>query len=361
MKTLCLYLFAAVPGLFVAQPNCGFPGDTNNDGRADFLDLLPIGLRYGAVFEPRPDWSTDWFLQCFEPWPNGLPATGINTGFSDTDGNGVVDSLDAEIIVFNYDSLHNAPSVPPPLPYLPPLNPAIPCAGLSYAFREDPDDPRRFYADVFFEAPPTFPGALAAALRLTYDPAFVIDDSTRVLFDPSDADLMGVGAAFRSTTLQRQLPSGTVEMAVSGRGSQALVVPRRIGIVSFIITEDVIIRNDTVPFTLAFDQSLIITLLEEAVCHSVQTDTLLLVRLATTAAEKPSFRLFPNPVTGVLQLDAPESFQAYGITVYNATGAPVRSAKGHVRSLDLSGLTPGWHLVEIHGNEGVFRQKILVR
>ncbi len=361
MKTLFLCLCLVIAVTLSAQPQCGFPGDTTNDGRADYLDLLPLGLVYGELFEPRPDWSINWLLQCFEPWTSALPATGINSGFSDTNGDGAIDSLDVDILVMNYDSMHNAPAMPPIMPYQPPTAPNIPCAGLFYTFRKDQFDPARFYADVFFQASNTFPGAMAAAMRFTYDPMFVIDDSTRVVFDPADTDLMGVGAAFRSTTVQRQLPPGVVEMAVSGRAQNTLMVPRQLGTVSFVITEDVIIRNDTVPFSLVFDHSLIINNSEFAICHNTLVDTLKLILTATSTAASPGLKLYPNPTQGYLYLDAPETMVVKSFVVYDALGRQVLRREGNTRVWELEPLDAGWYRVVVYGDAEIFRQLVFIR
>ena len=93
-----------------------FPGDTNNDGIANYYDILPIGLAYDSLGPPRELPSFNWEAQEFFPWGKILPFSGVEYGFIDCDGNGIIDSLDVEAIALNYDSMQMEAN-PPPMPY----------------------------------------------------------------------------------------------------------------------------------------------------------------------------------------------------------------------------------------------------
>ena len=82
-----------------SQPIVMFPGDTNNDGTANQYDILPVGIAYGTEGFPRPGATQDWLPQ-FLPnqWLENLPVSGVNFGFIDSDGNGMIDSLDIDAI-----------------------------------------------------------------------------------------------------------------------------------------------------------------------------------------------------------------------------------------------------------------------
>ena len=100
---------------------CGqvlFPGDTNNDGLCNYLDLLPVGLCYGLEGPPRPIPGTAWLPSNYILWPQNMPGTVLNHAFADADGNGFVDSLDLTAILLNYGLSQNQ-SVPEPMSYFP--------------------------------------------------------------------------------------------------------------------------------------------------------------------------------------------------------------------------------------------------
>lgn len=360
MKTTFFALLLLMRLAASAQPFCGYPGDANNDGRANALDLLAVGLSYGAFFEPRPDPSTNWAPHCFEPWPQLLPFSMINAGFADANGNGKIDSLDIDAIVQNYDSIQTIPAFPPPMPYQPgPVMP--PCALIRLEFRTDDVNPKKFYADVFFEADPTiFPGALGLAMRMTYPPAYIVEDSTRVLFYPDNNDLMGVGAAPFATSFQRQLPPGTVELAVAGRGNNALQSPRLVASVQFIVTQDVIIRNDTVDFALTVTNLLMINAAEFAVCTQVKTDSIRLIVPAAEPAAATTVKLWPNPARDRLRLALPDGRTPRRVQIRNAHGALV-GAYEQTAEILLGPWPPGLYWVEIDtGNEWVWRRFLLL-
>ncbi|MBK9013208.1 MAG: hypothetical protein IPM82_03480 [Saprospiraceae bacterium] len=101
-----------------AQPIILFPGDANNDGVANQYDLLPIGVAYGQEGFPRPGATLDWLPQFLpQQWLQALPVSGVNLGFCDSDGNGLIDSFDIDAIALNFDSTQTG-AQPPPMPYL---------------------------------------------------------------------------------------------------------------------------------------------------------------------------------------------------------------------------------------------------
>ena len=85
-----------------------YPGDTNNDGICNHIDLLPIGIAYNTEGIPREGATTDWVPQFYEPWPSNLPLTGVNNAFQDTDGNGFIDSPDIDAIAIKSQSRRQA-------------------------------------------------------------------------------------------------------------------------------------------------------------------------------------------------------------------------------------------------------------
>lgn len=79
-----------------------WPGDTNNDGTVNVVDLLPIGLYYGMTGTYRQNATTNWKAQSCLSWT--LP----EAAFADATGNGVVDTLDIPVIIQNYNQIHTA-------------------------------------------------------------------------------------------------------------------------------------------------------------------------------------------------------------------------------------------------------------
>ncbi|TNE65442.1 MAG: T9SS type A sorting domain-containing protein [Bacteroidetes bacterium] len=245
MKTNVLFLLLLPLSLF--SQNILLPGDANNDGRVDHLDLLAIGLNTGKTGPPRPTQGLNWMPMDFTPWAGSLPQTGVNAGFSDCDGDGIVTNDDVLAIKLHYDSLQNA-SFPPPAPYLP-VEPAPTTAvpGLVFTFDRDTvgvSDTLRlsvFYVHPFGLPEPASP--FGVAFRLEFD-EFVIQDSlTRVFFEPAATDLLFAAGATGFAD-SRAVSPGQVEFSAAGRRAPRLSFSRPLGVFEFII-EDVIVRSDT--------------------------------------------------------------------------------------------------------------------
>jgi hypothetical protein len=78
-------------------------GDTNNDGRVNQVDVLPIGLywgRTGPACQTPP--SCAWNARCCSPW-SALAAT-----YADANGDGKVDQADVLCIGLNWNKTHSA-------------------------------------------------------------------------------------------------------------------------------------------------------------------------------------------------------------------------------------------------------------
>lgn len=71
-----------------------WPGDVNNNGVVNGVDLLYWGRAFGATGAARSTESTDWSAQTGPtPWAQRFPS-GLNYAFADCDGNGKVDDED---------------------------------------------------------------------------------------------------------------------------------------------------------------------------------------------------------------------------------------------------------------------------
>jgi len=97
----CLLAFALLfsTGQLKAQV---YPGDVDNNGVVDNLDVLYMGYAYGQTGPSRINLKTEFTIQ-FVPllWSMNFP-DGINFAFADADGSGQVDHLDLLTLYANY-------------------------------------------------------------------------------------------------------------------------------------------------------------------------------------------------------------------------------------------------------------------
>ena len=101
------------------------PGDASNNGYCSHVDVLYVGLGFGAQGPIRQGASISWNQpQNFTLW-NQSTVNGVNYGHIDCDGNGIIDSMDIAAIDQNFglsaspattnDSISNVgqPGAPP--------------------------------------------------------------------------------------------------------------------------------------------------------------------------------------------------------------------------------------------------------
>lgn len=89
-----------------------WPGDANADFIADHYDILNIGRAWHYTGTGRVNATTNWVAQSSRDW-SGAFVSGLNHKHADCNGDGVVDSLDLDVITLNFGQTHlkaNAPS-----------------------------------------------------------------------------------------------------------------------------------------------------------------------------------------------------------------------------------------------------------
>jgi hypothetical protein len=93
------------------QSQSVWPGDINNNGEVDGVDLLYWGLAFGTTGPQRAAPSVDWQAQPLVPWSANFPS-GPNYAFADCNGDGVVDEGDFEDAIEENFGLFHGPLLP---------------------------------------------------------------------------------------------------------------------------------------------------------------------------------------------------------------------------------------------------------
>lgn len=97
--------------------NCVFPGDTDNNGVVNILDMLPIGLANGTTGQPRAypllpyDTAFAQIPQTAMPWTDALAnnlnfSNGVNYKYADCNGDGIINTTDTLFVVLNYGQIN---------------------------------------------------------------------------------------------------------------------------------------------------------------------------------------------------------------------------------------------------------------
>lgn len=86
-----------------------WPGDTNNDGRVDAKDVLPIGIYWKSTGTARTNAQTSWVGQQAAAWGTGAAT------YADANGDGIVDAKDILVVGLNWHKTHSSSSSAPAL------------------------------------------------------------------------------------------------------------------------------------------------------------------------------------------------------------------------------------------------------
>ena len=103
-QTLIIAIFLISGPLLFAQTL--WPGDVNDNGTVNTIDLLYCSLAKDAEGPSRPDATSDWEEQPLgEDWEQSF-ADGINFAYADCNGDGVSDDDDFDVLKDHYSFTH---------------------------------------------------------------------------------------------------------------------------------------------------------------------------------------------------------------------------------------------------------------
>lgn len=83
---------------FSTQAQVMWPGDANNSGKVNAVDLLFVGLAYNAKGPARSNANTNWQAQNFTAWSQFF-SNGLNYAYADGNGDGEIDEKDSKDVI----------------------------------------------------------------------------------------------------------------------------------------------------------------------------------------------------------------------------------------------------------------------
>jgi hypothetical protein len=341
-----------------AGSNCVWPGDANRDGTVDVRDVLPIGMCMGEVGENRENSNLSWHGQYADNW-NSLFATGLgyDVKYLDADGNGIVSSQDTVAISQFYGRYHNLTP-----------QPAQAVENMPF-YLEDLDLPEELQiGDVFF-APihlgtNTSPAinAYGLAFELSYDPA---------IFDANIHFSKTSWMNYNSPVLSfvKKLVTGKIDAAYTRTSGKAAQGFGRIGMVEFIVIDDVSGNRPNSNTTTISLNSL--GLMNGNGQVSGVNGNSLTLKLGSKDQDKENslsdqLRVFPNPADAFVtfHLNGGPDNKMERVVLYNIVGSVVYdSGKMTAKRMqvNVSQMAPGMYTARVYANNGeVISSKIEV-
>lgn len=348
-----------IKSYFIYVGNCDtssvWPGDSDNDRSVTPWDVLPIGLGYGLSGDGRSPASSAWSAQVAPAdWGNQF-YNGLDYKFADCDGNGLIDSLDVNIIDQNMYQTHQQ---------APPFVPSV----------------RNSYGDLFFSTIDTFfrenqhveipislgrfgqPAieAYGFAFSINYDVNFVHKYLTDFKIDGWLCSGMNQSLYNHMTVQYRDDSVGRLDVAMVRVDGQNIVGNGEIGKMIVIMEENIagnILQLD-------FDNITVIDNLGnhipiEGFTHSA----IILPDTITSLANDKSLlniSLYPNPVANKIYIQNAINTQ---LRVYDIFGRKcvVRDIENNLQNINLEGFTKGLYVFEFFGENCSQKKKVIVR
>jgi PKD repeat protein len=131
---------------FVTVVDCRvWPGDGNRDGEVNGDDLLPLGIYYGLAGTVRAGAASTWTPQPAADWAGWQSFMYlqdlVNSKHADCDGNGVIDSLDMDVISQNFGMKHGSPNNRSAMLFVRPSDPLLGFEDTTYSSQHFLDIP----------------------------------------------------------------------------------------------------------------------------------------------------------------------------------------------------------------------------
>jgi hypothetical protein len=362
-KFLLPAVFLLLGELAAAQTIGVWPGDANNDGVVNNIDLLYVGKAFNTQGNVRTGATPQWLEQTVTAWSSVLPDS-TNYAYSDCDGNGFIDTSDADVIRLNYGQAHAVPtdsfisgdSTNPAL-YLA-YSPATGQPGQPFEILITLGDPNA-RIDSFF----------GIAFTLNYDTTLIeartpihAEFNSRWAADPNNGDPLFI--------VKDRRDDGKLDIAISLKGmSGGLSTPNAAGYgniasLSFIIEDNLIgktaINHD---FMFSFDRVRMVDrqLSQYPVYAKTDTFTVLATGIQPRQQE-PRIDVYPNPAEDHITIHAP-GLSIQEAVLYDMLGKVIKVIPGTPNDmlLEVNNLSKGLYILQIKTDKGTVTKKISVK
>lgn len=338
-----------------------WPGDTDQDGVANNMDVLPIGLGFGSTGPTRLSTSIMWQAWPSLDWTQTF-TNGDNYKFADCDGNGTIDWADTLAIVQNYGQTHMKSGGTPP---------AVTGAGpLLYVdnIQSNVGVSSNFSARIMLgESQLPANNVYGIAFTVHYDPALVTAgtvtySTTGSWLGTHGQDLICLKKDFETT--------GTLEVGMSRNDQTNVSGFGKIAEFGGITADNLSGKNDfeQAYLSLWIDNVVLIGADGEEIETAASGDSLLIIDSATVAVPgvpdvMPELTMFPNPAADRTTIVLTNGGSTMNLRVYNLLGKQVEFVQATTSRWELStsNYPEGVYFVAIeHPEYGVIVRKLEV-
>lgn len=336
-----------------------YPGDVNNSGQANTLDVLFLGLAWGSTGPERMSPTTAWMPQSIAPsqWSQEF-SNGINYAYADCNGDGVIDQADLEEgVQANFllehggnttDDVYSSGGAQGSSPGFTAVGDKDVIFGLDTLTVDIRLGSQGNPVDQFY----------GAAFTVLFDPALI--EGEEASFELPLAPWFDPVGGESANLVMTDLANGRIDVAITRTNQAGIDGSGSLGKFSFVIIEDVVGE-----FVL-FDEFLQFTNIK--VIGSDETDvqvfdTTAVVLKTVEKRQEPQWNLYPNPASEAIYLETGDlNVQYFRIT--NALGLEVQryypGGKQAIHTIPVGNLTPGTYFVEMYTQRGRWARKLMI-
>lgn len=363
-KLFCYKLVLAILAVCLGAPAAMaqlYPGDANNDGIVNNVDILYIGYAYGTYGPKRLNSNVDFSQASVSLFWSELFPDSTNFVYADTDGSGSIDFADFLPVYSNYGGKRTNPQPPKFAAGVLGFDPQLRLGKFPTNRSLHQGDPVSI--PIFLEAPDN------EILENVNGLAFSLELDTKVFkeifveFDPT-------WLKPDSSLFQFQIPiSNRIDLAVTRFGKNPVSGSGQIGKLYAIIEDDVIGLRTRDSITISIEAKLIRlvddTLRDLPVAGSQSTITIYKEDALVKDDKIPSASqvdVFPNPSAGKLQIKTAQAMQ--GLEVFSNTGQRLAGWKlqdAHSYELTLPDSIAGVLFIQILTEKGIILRKVIIQ
>lgn len=337
-----------------------WPGDINNNGEVNHIDLLYLGVAYNHVGEERNQQNGNWgaFLIPDTLWEYDY-FNGLNYCYADCNGDGVVNFFDQTVIEDNYGLSHGTIEDDlSPVGAIDGLDPEV-HFGINTILVEEGQTvtiPIRLGTDA--NPVSAFHGA---AFTLSYNSDYIVDGSLAFNFT---GNWVGTSAFQPVLSIQKEKEFlDEIEIAITKTDGSSEQASGIIGSVSFVIIGDVpdVIEEPVLEIEGVFS-------VDEFLDVSPMLGDQLFIEILTNEEEViagvEEVNLYPNPASnGLFNIEIPQSLEIEGLGLYDVSGKEYKiesSKNDNIIEVIMGDIPLGVYILELETNVGVFHKKIFI-
>lgn len=334
-----------------------WPGDANNDLVANNIDLLAVGVGFGATGPVRPNASNLWTPQPAFDWSQSL-SSGVDYKFVDCNGDGVIDAQDTVAINLNYGLTHNKTDgiedemgIPLYFDFLQDSLQAGDTADVLIMLGTDSMPAVDFYGIAF---------------TVNLDSNLMDINSPKVSYDSSWAGSLGNDML----AMDRNFPADQkIDIGITRIDHQDSTGYGEIARLSIIMVDDLTAKTVLAEvLTLSFANAYMISSDETVVGVDLQSDTIVVYQEEeqnTSIASWLSRRvnIYPNPATDRLVIEL-DQLRGTEIRIFDTFGRNIYAKKERFTRHELQNLdqfAPGMYFLSIMTDQGETIKKFWIR